>query len=55
MIDMPFDEPYPVDRPELFKEKVEAVHRYADIDVGLYVTARKDGSIVSTSGSCSSR
>jgi allantoinase len=43
MIDMPFDDPRPVDTPDLFKQKVEAVHRYAAIDVGLYVTARKDG------------
>jgi allantoinase len=43
IIDMPFDDPRPVDTPDLFKQKVEAVHRYAAIDVGLYVTARKDG------------
>jgi allantoinase len=43
IIDMPFDDPLPVDTLDLFKQKVEAVHRYAAIDVGLYVTARKDG------------
>jgi len=43
VIDMPFDEPVPVNTPDLLKEKIEAVGRYATVDVGLYVTARKDG------------
>ncbi len=43
IIDMPFDDPAPVNTLDRFKQKVEAVHRYAAVDVGLYVTARKDG------------
>ncbi|HEY7243985.1 MAG TPA: amidohydrolase family protein [Xanthobacteraceae bacterium] len=43
IIDMPFDDPVPVDTLELFEQKIEAVRRYAVVDVGLYVTARKDG------------
>jgi allantoinase len=43
IIDMPFDEPKPVNSVELFEKKVEAVSQYASVDVGLYVTARKDG------------
>lgn len=43
VIDMPFDEPSPVNSIELFKQKVEAIARCAVVDVGLYVTARKDG------------
>jgi allantoinase len=43
VIDMPFDEPVPVNTLDLFKQKVDAVGQYATVDVGLYVTARKDG------------
>ena len=43
VVDMPFDEPVPVNTLDLFKQKIDAVGRYATVDVGLYVTARKDG------------
>jgi allantoinase len=43
VVDMPFDEPRPVDDPERLEQKIEAIGRYATVDVGLYVTARKDG------------
>jgi allantoinase len=43
VVDMPFDEPLPVNTLDLFNQKIEAVARYATVDVGLYVTARKDG------------
>jgi len=43
IIDMPFDDPIPINTLDLFNQKVEAVQRYATVDVGLYVTARKDG------------
>jgi allantoinase len=43
VIDMPFDEPVPVNTLDLFKQKIDAVGQYATVDVGLYVTARKDG------------
>lgn len=43
VIDMPFDEPVPVNTLDLLKQKVDAVGQYATVDVGLYVTARKDG------------
>ena len=43
IIDMPFDEPTPVNTPDLFKQKLDAIGQYAMVDVGLYVTARKDG------------
>src|SRR5205085_12255814 len=43
IIDMPFDDPVPINTLDLFNQKVEAVQRYATVDVGLYVTARKDG------------
>ena len=43
VIDMPFDEPAPVNTLDLFNQKLDAIERYATVDVGLYVTARKDG------------
>jgi allantoinase len=43
VIDMPFDEPVPVNTLDQFRRKVGAVGEYATVDVGLYVTARKDG------------
>ena len=43
VIDMPFDEPVPVNTLDLLKQKIDAVGQYATVDVGLYVTARKDG------------
>jgi allantoinase len=43
IIDMPFDEPLPVNTLDLLRQKIEAVAQHACVDVGLYVTARKDG------------
>jgi allantoinase len=43
IIDMPFDEPVPVNTLDLLKQKIDAIGQYATVDVGLYVTARKDG------------
>ena len=43
VIDMPFDEPLPVNDLDLLKKKIDAVGEYATVDVGLYVTGRKDG------------
>ena len=43
VIDMPFDEPLPVNNLDLFEQKIDAVGEHATVDVGLYVTARKDG------------
>lgn len=43
VIDMPFDEPIPVNTLDLLKQKIDAIGQYATVDVGLYVTARKDG------------
>jgi allantoinase len=43
IIDMPFDEPLPVNTLDLLKQKIDAIGQYATVDVGLYVTARKDG------------
>jgi len=43
VIDMPFDEPAPVNTLDLLKQKIDAIGQYATVDVGLYVTARKDG------------
>ena len=43
VIDMPFDEPVPVNTLDLLKQKIDAIGQYATVDVGLYVTARKDG------------
>ena len=43
VIDMPFDEPLPVNTIDLLKKKIDAIGDYATVDVGLYVTGRKDG------------
>jgi allantoinase len=43
IIDMPFDDPDPVNDVDLFKRKVDVVNELSTVDVGLYVTARKDG------------
>ena len=42
VIDMPFDEPLPVNTI-VFNKKIDAIGEHATVDVGLYVTARKDG------------
>src|SRR5215813_4225901 len=42
IVDMPFDEPSPVNDVELLETKVAKVRELAAIDVALYVTARKD-------------
>ena len=41
IVDMPFDEPVPVDSVERLRRKVEAIDRLAVVDVALYATARK--------------
>ncbi len=41
IVDMPFDEPDPVNTVERFRRKVDAVERLAAVDVALYATARK--------------
>ena len=43
IVDMPFDEPLPVNSLDLLKKKIDAIGQYATVDVALYVTARKDG------------
>lgn len=43
VIDMPFDEPLPINDLDLLKKKIDAVGEHATVDVGLYVTGRKDG------------
>src|SRR5262249_37382068 len=42
IVDMPFDEPQPVNDVDLFEAKVTKVRELAAVDVALYVTARKD-------------
>jgi allantoinase len=42
IVDMPFDEPKPVNDVDLFDAKVAKVRGLAAVDVALYVTARKD-------------
>jgi allantoinase len=42
IVDMPFDEPRPVNDVDLFDAKVAKVRELAAVDVALYVTARKD-------------
>src|SRR5215470_10395519 len=42
IVDMPFDEPAPVNDVDLFDAKVAKVRELAAVDVALYVTARKD-------------
>jgi allantoinase len=42
IVDMPFDEPHPVNDVDLLEVKIATVRELAVIDVALYVTARKD-------------
>ncbi len=42
IVDMPFDEPQPVNHVDLFDAKIAKVSELAVVDVALYVTARKD-------------
>src|SRR5689334_20331915 len=42
IVDMPFDEPAPVNDVELFEAKLAKLRELAAVDVALYVTARKD-------------
>jgi len=42
IVDMPFDEPQPVNDVGLFDAKVAKLRELAAVDVALYVTARKD-------------
>ena len=41
IVDMPFDDPIPVNTVELLQIKVQAIERLAVVDVALYATARK--------------
>ena len=41
VVDMPFDDPMPVNSVEMLEAKVEAIARLAMVDVALYATARK--------------
>ena len=43
VVDMPFDEPLPVNSVEALARKIDVVGRLAAVDVALYVTAPKDG------------
>jgi len=43
IVDMPFDEPHPVNDVDLFDAKVATVRELATVDVALYVTVRKNG------------
>lgn len=45
IVDMPFDNPDPVDSVERFAAKVEAAERLAVVDVALYATAPKTGDV----------
>lgn len=38
IVDMPYDEPTPVNTVEIFKQKVDAIHRHSHSDVALYAT-----------------
>jgi allantoinase len=42
IVDMPFDEPTPVNDVDLLEAKIAKVRELATVDVALYVTARKD-------------
>lgn len=42
VVDMPFDEPVPVDSVERLTAKIEALEKIALVDVGLYATAPKN-------------
>jgi allantoinase len=43
IVDMPFDEPNPVNGIEALEAKIAAIRTMAAVDVALYVTARKGG------------
>ena len=43
IVDMPFDDPQPVDNVEALKAKIERVAELAFVDVALYVTAPRGG------------
>jgi allantoinase len=43
IVDMPFDEPNPVNNIEALEAKIAAIRTMAVVDVALYVTARKGG------------
>jgi allantoinase len=44
VVDMPFDEPVPVNSVERLQTKIEAISRLANVDVALYATAPKGDS-----------
>ncbi|MFC3125695.1 dihydroorotase family protein [Pseudoroseomonas globiformis] len=48
--DMPYDVPRAVTSAEIFREKVEAVHQWAHVDVALYGTIRKTGGVDAIAG-----
>jgi allantoinase len=41
IVDMPFDDPYPVNTVDLMQAKIELINSKATVDVALYATARK--------------
>ncbi|GGA79160.1 allantoinase [Nitratireductor aestuarii] len=43
IVDMPFDNPLPVDNLDAFSSKIERIGEHAFVDVALYVTAPKGG------------
>lgn len=42
LVDMPYDNPLPLDRPERLAAKIEAITRYAQADMALYATATQE-------------
>jgi allantoinase len=48
--DMPYDVPRAVTSADIFREKVEAVHQFAHVDVALYGTIRKTGGVDAIAG-----
>lgn len=42
LVDMPYDNPLPLDRPERFHAKAEAIARHAQADVALYGTVSEE-------------
>ncbi|MBE9604601.1 amidohydrolase family protein [Acetobacteraceae bacterium H6797] len=56
--DMPYDIPKPITNATIFKEKVEAVHKLAHVDVALYATITKHDGVgeiaaLADAGACS--
>ncbi len=45
IVDMPYDEPQPINNAELFRRKVEVVGEEAHVDVALYATMAKEGGV----------